>query len=149
MSKDSNSKPQVRETLHAETATTVHKYEPAVYDKPAEGPALARIHLEESFVGDLKGSGVAEVLQAATGEGTASFAAMERVTGEISGRQGTFLLQVAGTIADKTVSAEWFAVPGSGTGRLAGLRGKGGFRARLGEGGHGEFDYWFEQDKSW
>ena len=32
------------------------------------------------------------------------------------------------------VSGEWFVIPGSGTGQLAGLRGEGGFRANLGVG---------------
>jgi hypothetical protein len=34
---------------------TVHKYEPAVYQEPAEGPVLTRIHVEESFSGDIEG----------------------------------------------------------------------------------------------
>jgi hypothetical protein len=42
------------------------------------------------------------------------------------------------------VSGEWFVIPGSGTGGLAGLRGEGGFRANLGEGAQVHLDYWFE-----
>jgi hypothetical protein len=33
-----------------------------------------------------------------------------------------------------TVRGDWFVIPGSGTGQLAGLRGEGGFHADLGEG---------------
>jgi len=37
------------------------------------------------------------------------------------------------TRANQIVSGDWFVIPGSGTGGLAGLRGEGGFRASLGE----------------
>ena len=49
----------------ANAVITVHKYEPVAYDEPAEGPGLTRIHVEESFSGDISGEGVVEFLQAA------------------------------------------------------------------------------------
>src|SRR5207244_10949285 len=111
----------------ANAVITAHKYEPASYEEPAEGPVLARIHVEESFSGDIAGDGVVEFLQAARADGSASFVGIERVTGAVAGRNGTFLLQDAGTVQDNIVSGEWFVIPGSGTGKLAGLRGTGGF----------------------
>ena len=128
----------------ASAVITVHKYEPSAYDESAEGPALTRIHVEESFSGDITGDGVAEFLQAAGADGSASFAGIERVTGQIAGWAGTFLLQDAGTVAGNIVSGDWFVIPRSGTGQLAGLRGEGGFRANLGEGAQVHLEYWFE-----
>jgi Protein of unknown function (DUF3224) len=110
---------------------SVHKYEPSSYDEPAEGPALIRIHVEESFSGDITGDGVVEFLQAGGADGSASFVGIERVTGQIGERQGTFLLQDAGTVAGNIVSGDWFVIPRSRTGQPAGLRGEGGFRASL------------------
>jgi len=66
------------------------------------------------------------------------------VTGTLAGRTGMFLLQEAWTVQDNIVSGDWFVIPGSGTGTLAGLRGTGGFRANLGEGAQVHLDYWFE-----
>ena len=128
----------------ANAVITVHKYEPSAYDEPAQGPVLSRIHVEESFSGDITGDGVVEFLQAALADGSASFVGIERVTGEIGGRRGTFLLQDAGTVQGNVVSGDWFVIPGSGSGELAGLRGEGGFRANLGEGAQVHLDYWFE-----
>ncbi len=128
----------------ANAVITVHTYEPAAYDEPAEGPALSRIHVEESFAGDITGRGVVEFLQAAREDGSASFVGIERVTGTVAGRPGTFLLQDTGTVDGTIVSGEWFVIPGSGTGDLSGLRGEGGFRANLGEGAQVHLDYWFE-----
>jgi hypothetical protein len=129
---------------HASGNITVHKYEPAAYHEPAEGPALTRIRVQESFSGDISGEGVVEFLQAAGADGSASFVGIERVTGTLAGRTGTFLLQDAGTVQGSIVSGDWFVIPGSGTGQLAGLRGEGGFRANLGENAQVHLDYWFE-----
>jgi hypothetical protein len=128
----------------ATAVITVHKYEPSAYDEPAGGPVLTRIHVEESFAGDITGEGVVEFLQAASADGSASFVGIERVTSELGGRRGTFLLQDAGTVQGNIVSGDSFVIPGSGTGQLTGLRGEGGFRANLGEGAQVHLDYWFE-----
>ena len=128
----------------ANAIITVHTYEPESYESPAEGPGLVRIHVAETFSGDIEGAGVVEFLQAARADGSASFVGIERITGTVAGRQGTFLLQDAGTVEGSVVEGDWFVVPGSATGELAGLRGEGGFRANLGEGARVHLDYWFE-----
>src|SRR6266581_801367 len=111
---------------HNQTRATgkiaVHKYEPVVYDQPTEGPGLSKIHVEESFSGDIEGEGVVEFLQAASADGSASFVGIERITGSIAGKKGTFLLQDAGTVEGNIVSGDWFVVIGSGTSELKGLR---------------------------
>ena len=128
--------------LHA--LITVRTYEPVPYDEPAAGPTLTRIHVEESFSGDIEGDGLDEFLQAGAADGSASFVGIERVTGRLAGRRGTFLLQDAGTVEGNAVRGEWFVVPGSGTEELVGLRGTGGFSANLGEGAQVHLDHWFE-----
>jgi hypothetical protein len=130
--------------VRANAVITVGKYEPVAYDSPADGPTLTRIHVEETFSGDIEGDGAVEFLQAGRTDGSASFVGIERVTGKVAGRQGTFLLQDAGTFEGNIVSGDWFVVAGSGTGELDGLRGTGGFRANLGEGAQVHLDYWFE-----
>jgi hypothetical protein len=128
----------------ASAVITVHKYDPAAYDSPEAGLVLSRIHVEEAFSGDIEGDGVVEFLQAARDDGSASFVGIERVAGSMAGRVGTFLLQDSGTVTGNVVKGDWFVVPGSGTGQLAGLRGEGGFRANLGEDAQVHLDYWFE-----
>jgi hypothetical protein len=133
------------EVMHAEAKTTVRKYNATIYDDSKEGPILKQTHLEESFYGDIKGDGVVDTLQASNKQDkSSSFVGIERITGTIGNSEGTFLLQVAGTNEGKIVTCEWFVIPGSGTGKLTGLRGEGGFRANFGEGGDVHLDYWFE-----
>jgi hypothetical protein len=130
--------------IHATGKIDVRTYEPTTYDQLAEGPALVRIHVVEDFSGDINGGGVAEFLQVARGEDEASFVGVERVSGRIGDKSGTFVLQDQGTLRGTTVSGTWFVVPGSGTGELQGLRGEGGFAAELGHGADITLDYWFE-----
>ena len=55
--------------------------------------------------------------------GSAGYVAMERVTGRLSGRSGTFLLQHSGTMDRGAASLSVTVVPDSGTAQLTGLSG--------------------------
>jgi hypothetical protein len=138
----------VKGAKRAKAVITVHSYEPVAYDEPIDGPKLAKIHVRESFSGDIEGEGTVEFLQAGNADGSASFVGIERVTGSIHGRKGSFLLLDSGTVEGNVVSGEWFVVPGSGTGQLVGLRGTGGFRANLGEGAQVHIDHWFDEESA-
>lgn len=129
---------------HATGRIDVKTYEPQSYEEADDGPNLVEIHVSESFSGDIDGEGVARFLQAVRKDGSASFVGIERVTGSLSGRTGSFLLQDAGTLEGNTVKGDWFVIPGSGTRNLSGLRGEGGFTAELGEHASITLDYWFE-----
>jgi hypothetical protein len=129
---------------HAAGRIDVFSYEPTPYDESSPGPQLAEIHVHEKFTGEIEGDGVARYLQAERQDGSATFVGIERVSGRIVDRPGTFLLQAAGTLEGSTVSGQWHVVPGSGTAELQGLRGEGGFTAQLGEGADITLDYWFE-----
>jgi hypothetical protein len=129
---------------HASGRIEVASYEPRPYDEPSAGPELVEIHVRENFLGDIDGEGVARFLQAQRENGSASFVGIERVSGRIADRQGTFLLQDAGTVEGSRVTGRWSVIRGSGTDGLQGLRGDGGFTAELGQNATITLDYWFE-----
>jgi Protein of unknown function (DUF3224) len=129
---------------HATGQIEVKTYEPRTYDESSDGSTLVEIHVSETFSGEIDGEGVVRFLQAVRADGSASFVGIERVTGTVGERRGSFLLQDAGTLEGSTVRGEWFVIPGSGTGELAGLRGEGGFTAELGQHASITLDYWFE-----
>ena len=124
--------------------TVVKTYQPTAYDEMADGPSLFENRVDETFTGDVEGEGTVRVIQAARKDGSATFVGIERVRGAVGGRKGSFLLQISGTDLGRERKAEWFVVPGSGTGGLKGLRGEGGFQARRGEHGSIWLDYDFE-----
>jgi Protein of unknown function (DUF3224) len=129
-------------SARAKAGIEVTGWEPETFDEAETGPKLVRIGVRETFSGDIAGTGRAAMLQALSADGSASFVGLERVTGSVGGRSGSFVLQDTGTLAaDGTVTGEWFVVAGSGTGQLAGLSGAGGFTARLGEHAEAWLDY--------
>jgi len=57
-------------------------------------------------------------------KGSAGYVALERVTGTLKGRKGSFVLQHSGTLTRGEPQQSITVVPDSGTGQLTGLTGK-------------------------
>lgn len=131
----------IRRTARAKI--TVQSSEVKPYDETAK-PALVEIRLIESFSGDIEGRSPVRALQVQCHDGSASLVSLQRFTGKLAGRQGSFVLQGSEAVANGRIKATWFVVPRSGTGELAGLRGEGGFEGDFGKGSEGTLDYWFE-----
>lgn len=90
----------------------------------AEDAVLGRMSLDKTFHGDLEATGKGEMLTAMTAtQGSAGYVAIERVTGTLKGRSGSFVLQHSGTMTRGTPQLIITVVPDSGTGQLAGLAG--------------------------
>ena len=85
---------------------------------------LGRMGLDKEFHGDLAGTSKGEMLTFQSDvEGSAGYVAMERVTGTLHGRSGTFVLQHSGTMERGAMHLQLTVVPDSGTGELTGLAG--------------------------
>ena len=57
-------------------------------------------------------------------KGSGGYVAIEKVTGTLQGRTGTFILQHSGTMNKGAPQLSVTVVPDSGTGQLTGLTGK-------------------------
>lgn len=114
---------------------------PAGEPDVVDGVPLGRMSLSKRFEGDLAGTGKGEMLTAITPiKGSAGYVAIERVTGSLAGRTGSFVFQHSGTMHQGAQQLSITVVPGSGTGELAGLTGT--FRLNIVEGKHFyEFEY--------
>jgi hypothetical protein len=107
--------------MHASGTFTV-KLEP---QSPARADSgLGRMGLDKQYSGDLVAHSLGEMLayRSAVG-GSAGYVAMERVTGTLLGRRGSFVLQHAGTMDRGTPTLVVSVVPDSGSDELAGLAG--------------------------
>lgn len=102
------------------------KLAPAGNDSTPEGPNLGRMTIDKVFVGDLDGVSKGEMITAAgvTVKGSAAYSAVERVTGTLGGKNGSFALQHTGIMDRGTPSLTITVVPDSATGELAGLTGR-------------------------
>ena len=90
-----------------------------------DGVALARATFDKRFAGPLDATSKVTMLSARTPvDGSAGYVAIERVTGTLSGRRGTFVLQHCGTMNRGARTLTVTVVPDSGTGELAGISGR-------------------------
>jgi hypothetical protein len=91
---------------------------------PGAETALGRMTIAKTFSGDLQGTSKGEMLMAGTPvKGSAAYVAIERVSGTLQGRSGTFVLQHTGTMNRGAPQLSVMVVPDSGTEELAGLAG--------------------------
>ena len=129
-------------TKHA-SGTFEVKVTPQKPDNPeAEASSLGRMSLDKKFHGDLDGTSKGEMLAAMSEvKGSAGYVAMERVSGMLGGRSGTFVLQHSGTMTRGVPQLSVTVVPDSGTGDLVGLTGS--MTIKIEEGGKHfyEFEY--------
>jgi hypothetical protein len=104
------------------TPFSIEDWEPHAVDEPSDAPALGRVTFRKTYKGDdLTGTAVATMLNC----GQIAYTAMERVTGTLDGRTGSFvLMHGAAPGADPADVATGVIVAGSGTGELAGLTGR-------------------------
>lgn len=117
------------------------KLAPLPFDGQPEGSLLARMSIDKQIAGDLVATTAGQMLSAMTPtQGSAGYVAIERVEGELHGRQGSFVLQHSGTMNRGVPGLSVKVVPDSGTGALAGLQGD--FKIVIAEGQHRyEFSY--------
>jgi hypothetical protein len=133
--------PQVHSTAKAKIV--VQNSKATSYDEAAS-PALLEVHLTEMFSGDIEGESAVRALEVLREDKSACLVSLQRVSGKLGGRAGSFVLQGSEIVERGKITAKWAVVPGSGTGELAGLRGHGGFEGDFGKGSEGTLDYWFE-----
>jgi hypothetical protein len=109
----------------------------------ADGSTLGRYSLDKQYHGDLDGTAAGTMLTAGTEvKGSAGYVAMERVTGTLKGRSGSFVLQHSATMTRGEPQLSITVVPDSGSGQLAGLTGKMNIIIAAGKHSY-EFDYSF------
>ncbi len=106
---------------------------------PAEG--IGRFSINKTIHGDMEATTKGEMFTGGDPKkGLAGYVAVELVTGTLDGKHGGFALQHFATMDGRGPEMQVIAVPGSGTGELAGIEGT--FTIRVENGQHFyEFDY--------
>lgn len=131
--------------MNSASGTFEVKLAPQQADNDAARKAgVARMTLEKQFSGDLNASSSGEMLACGDGTTSGAYVAIEKVTGSLSGRKGSFMLVHHGLMSRGT-SQNWMVtvVPDSGTDELKGLIGT--LTIIIANGKHSyEFAYGFE-----
>lgn len=114
-------------------------------EDPNDPSGIGRLLLDKAFHGELDATSRGQMLGLRTANNTSGgYVAMEKVTGSLGGRKGTFHLMHYGIGQRGTNTLTLQVVPDSGTGELEGLSGD--MRIVIKDGGAHfyEFDYRFE-----
>ncbi len=109
---------------HASGTFEVKLQPQAAADKVGD-PTVGRLAIDKQFQGDLAATSKGQMLTAMTDvQGSAGYVALERVSGQLHGRNGSFALQHSGTMTRGAAQLTITVVPDSGTDQLVGLAGK-------------------------
>jgi Protein of unknown function (DUF3224) len=122
---------------------TVKAGDEDAYEALDDGVRLTHARGTQSFSGDIKGDGAVHWLMLYRPDKTAQFVGMQRISGTIGGRRGTMVLTAQGVHDGKGSRITLEVVPGSGSGDLEGISGKGKLENRGGKTGTYELDYSF------
>lgn len=93
-------------------------------DEIADAALIGRMSIDKEFHGDIEGTSKGQMLATSTAvAGSAGYVALERVTGTLAGRKGSFSLQHSAWMAGGKTGLTITVVPDSGTEELAGIQG--------------------------
>ena len=104
---------------------SIKSWDEKPYSEGKDLPKMTRASVDKTFTGDIDGEGHVEYVMMYRSDGTAAFVGLERITGRIAGRNGSFVLQRTGVFEDGQAKESYSVVTGSGTGELRSLRGEG------------------------
>jgi hypothetical protein len=110
-------------TIHAQGTFDV-KLTPQLPEDKSEGLTLGRMLIEKQFHGDLEAVSKGQMLTGRTAvQGSGAYVAIERVTGTLNGRHGSFILHHLGIMVRGAPQLNVTVVPDSGTDELVGIAG--------------------------
>jgi len=94
-------------------------------DDKSEDKTLGRMSINKQWHGEIEGLSTGQMLTGRdVNTGSAGYVAMEKLTGTVKGRKGTFILQHSATMTKGKGDLTITVVPDSGTDDLKGISGK-------------------------
>ena len=99
------------------------------YEERDGGAKLAHAWGDQSFSGDITGDGNVHWLIAYAADKTAHLVGLQRITGSVGERRGSFVAEARADHTGKSSHGSWSIVEGSGTDDLRGIKGTGSFDA--------------------
>lgn len=130
-------------TTNAKCTFQITGWDEKTYQEIEGSAKLSNAKVTQTYSGAIEGTSSIEYLMSYTVHGTAIFVGLEHVSGTVDGKSGTFVLQHTGSFLEGKARSSWSIVPGSGTGGLTNLRGKGSYVAGHGEPAQVSFTYSF------
>jgi hypothetical protein len=118
---------------HAESAYEIKKWDENIYDAGEEGKGLTQCSIRQVYHGDIEGESLNTMLMAPAEGGSSTYVGLERITGTLGGKTGSFIIQYQGAYAGGNPGFSGVIVAESGTGELHGLKGTASMAAKDGK----------------
>jgi hypothetical protein len=104
---------------------TVVSWDESTYQELGGNAKLTKATVTFGMQGDITGQATWDSVMCYRPDGTAVYAGIQRVQGELAGVEGSFVVRADGEYAGGEARSRWHIIEGSGTGGLAGLTGSG------------------------
>jgi hypothetical protein len=101
------------------------KSTPLATDEVCVAVGVMRMRFDKQFSGALEANGIVSMMGMMNQElGSGAYVALERITGTLEGRKGSFSMQHSSSMNRSKPTQAIRVVPDSGTGELLGLKGE-------------------------
>ncbi|MFZ6731930.1 DUF3224 domain-containing protein [Undibacterium sp. Ji42W] len=122
------------QNTHKVNGTFDVKLNPQAAAPGIESAKLGRMTIDKQFHGELEAHSLGEMMSAmAEVKGSAGYVAIERVTGTLAGKKGSFVLMHTGIMNRGQPQLTIQVVPDSGTDELTGISGSMGIDIKEGQ----------------
>ena len=120
---------------------TVKSWDENTYQELDGSGKLTKASVAFAVEGDLTAAATWDAVMCYLPDGSAVFTGYQQMTGQVGGREGSFVLLADGEFVNGEARSRWQVVAGTGTGELAGLTGSGSAVASATPPGTYSFDY--------
>jgi len=120
---------------------TVKSWDENTYQELDGNGKLTKASVAFAVEGDLTAAATWDAVMCYRPDGSAVFTGYQQMTGQVGGREGSFVLLADGEFVNGEARSRWQVVAGTGTGELAGLTGSGSAVASATPPGTYSFDY--------
>ena len=115
--------------VHLVAQFDVEKWDESPFDDRTDVPKVTRALVIKRYSGDIEGSSTTEWLMAYGEDGSARFVGLERISGSVTGREGSLVLQHVGSYEGGVAKGDLDVLQGGGSGALQTASGNGQFLA--------------------
>ncbi len=113
------------QTIQTVNATfEIKSMEEIPFGEVSSGPKLTKGNFVLTYSGGIQGEGILEELKVHFNSKNSVMQGLQRFTGKVEDRSGSFILKHEGRFVNGVVSSKMTVVPASGTDELKGLRGE-------------------------
>jgi hypothetical protein len=126
--------------MHNNYRFEIQAWDESTYLDLEDKGKFTRASIKKHYNGVLEGEGTLDYLMSYQADGNAHFVGIERVTGSIGERKGSFTLSHTGVFADGKVTSTFVVVEGSGDKDFSDFSGHGEYQTGVGS----EVEFSFE-----